>query len=370
MKLESGQITSSQYMLSVACFIQSAALLSSFFTPITRQDSWLVVIFGMVAAIPVLLVYSGIMSSFPGKNLIQICNEAFGRVGGAIISLMFIWFFLTLTSLHTRDLGMLVRQTVLVETPTVYTTSLYIILCAYALLKGIKVVMRYAFAFVIISFLLTIVSILLTLNIMDARNFLPMLTLPAIKYVQGTNTVLSIPFGDLIAFLMVAPNVSQGKKRKRFYLFSGFLLGSATIFAVVARDTAVLGSVGALFSSPSFETLRLANLSNMLNRMEILFIVVLVIMLFFKIAVLYYVTVLATAQLFGLKSYHPLVLMLGALVIAYSVFVYPDETVHAASGREIVPIFWLLFEFFLPLLLLIVGRARGLHKTPPSKEAA
>jgi spore germination protein KB len=362
MQLESGRMTSSQYMFSVVCFIQSAALLSAFFTPITQQDSWFVVLLAMVAAIPVLLVFTGIMSSFPGKNLIQICSEVFGRVGGAIISLMFIWFFLTLSSLHTRDLGMLIRQTILVETPTVLTTSIYIILCAYVLFKGVKTVMRYALSFAIMSYLLTITSILLTLNIMDFKNFMPVFSLPVIKYVQGANTVLSIPFGDLIAFLMIAPNVSQGKRGKRFYLFSGFVLGSIAIIAVVARDTAVLGNVGTLFSSPSFETLRMANVSNMLNRMEVLFIIVLAIMLFFKIAILYYVTVLAVAQLFGLKSYHPLILMLGALIIAYSVFVYPNENIHAASGREIVPIFWLLFEFLLPLLVLIVGRARGVHK--------
>ena len=368
MALETGRITTFQYMLSVACFIQSSSLLSAFFTPITQQDSWLVVIFSIIAAVPVLLVFSGIMRSFPNKNIIQICQIVFGRIGGAVVSLMFIFFYLTLSSLHTRDLGFLVRQTVLVETPTIVTVSLCIIVCAYAIMKGINVVTRYAPVFVLMSFLLTAISIILTLNIMDINNFKPMLTLPVIKYIQGTNTVVSIPFGDLIAFLMVVPHVIEGNRKKKVYLFSGFLIGSSTFLAVVARDTAVLGSVGLLFTSPSFETLRLANL-NSLNRMEVLFIIVLIVLLFFKIMLLYYVTVLATAQLIGLNSYHPLVLIIGALIISFSVFVYPNETIHTASGREVVPILWMLFEFLLPLLVLITARARGMHKlTPVGKE--
>jgi len=68
------------------------------------------------------------------------------------------------------------------------------------------------------------------------------------------------------------------------------------------------------------------------------------------------------AQLLGLKRYHPLVLIMGALILAYSFFVFPTSVVHASEGRETSAILWILFEFLLPLLVLIVGRARGLHK--------
>jgi spore germination protein KB len=168
---------------------------------------------------------------------------------------------------------------------------------------------------------------------------------------------------------MIAPYVAQGKRRKGVYLLGGFLIGGTTLLAIVARDIAVLGKVGPLFALPSFETLRLARVLN-LNRMEILFAIVLVVLLFFKICVLLYVSVLAVAQLLGLKRYHPLVLMLGALIIGYTFFVFPTSVIHASEGRETSAILWVLFEFLLPLLVLIVGRARGLHKKQPRQEAA
>lgn len=362
MNLEKGRITPFQYMLSIACFIQSSALLSAFFAPITRQDSWMVVIFGMIAAMPVLAVFAAIMRSFPGKNLIEITQAALGRVAGTVVSLIFIWFFLTLTALNLRDFGQFVRQIILVETPVVIVVSLCMALSVYTVMNGLKVVSRYSPIFVLMSLLLTIFAVVLTLHLMDMKNFLPMLTLEPVKYVQGTNIVLSIPYGEVVIFLMVSPYVAKGKKSKSVYLFGGFLIGSATILAVVARDTAVLGNAGSLFSLPSFETLRLIRITDALNRMEILFAIVLVVLLFFKVTILFYASIMAMAQLFNLKTYNPLVLIMAVFVVAYAYFVFPTAEIHSIYSRQTAPIAWVLFEFLLPLLVLIAGRARGLHK--------
>ena len=364
MKLESGRITPFQYMLSVACFLQSSAMLSAFFSPITRQDSWLVVIFGMIVAIPELLVFVAIMRSFPGKNLIEIAQDALGRVGGTIVSLMLIWFFLTLGGLNLRDFAQFTRQVILVQTPTVAVVSLCMLLCAYAVLNGIKVATRYAPVFSLMAIMLVVLATILTLNLMDFKNFLPILSQEPLVYVHSTNIVLSIPFGELILFLMISPSVSRGKRGMGAYLFGGFFIGSATIVSVVARDTAVLGRVGTLFALPSFETLRMIRITESLNRLEILFAIVLIVLLFFKITIIFYASVMAIAQLLRLKSYHPLVMILAAFIVGYSTFVFPSAEVHTAYSRDTSPILWVLFEFLLPLLILVVGRARGLHKQP------
>jgi spore germination protein KB len=370
MNLEKGRITSFQFMLSIACYIQASSLLSAFFAPITKQDSWMIVLFGMTAAAPVLLLYIIIIRSFPDKNLIEICKAVFGRAIGALVSLMFIFFFLTLTSLNLLDLSVFMRQTILVETPTVATVTLAMVVCAYAVYKGLKVVTRYAPAFVLLSYIVMVTAVVLTLNIMNFDNFLPILNQPVSSYVQGTHIIMTIPFGELVVFLMVAPAVKRQKKSVGVYIFGGFLLGSITLLTVVARDNAVLGNVAPLFTLPPFETLRMVSIAGALNRMEILFAIVLIILLFFKISFLFYVTVLATAQLFDLNSYHPLVLIMGALVIAYSTFIYPSTVTHADAGREVEPVLFLLFEMLLPLAILIVGRIRGLHKSQPLREAS
>lgn len=370
MKLETERITTFQYMISIVCYIQASALLPSFFTPIVKQDSWIVVLLGIITAMPFLFIYLALTRTFPGKNLIEMCECALGRAGGAVVSILFIWFFITLTSANLSSLGVFIRQTILVETPTIATISACMLICAFAVWKGLKVVTWYSTVFAIISYGLTALGIILMFQIMNFNNFLPMLDQPVAKYVQSTHIMTTIPYGELVIFLMVSPYVAPGKQRMRAYLIGGFLLGCATVLAVVARDTAVLGSAGFLFAQPSFETLRLVNIGQALNRMEIMFAIVLIVLFFFKIALLYYISALATAQLLHLKAYHPLVLIIGALIIAYATFIYPSTDTRAALGREILPILWLLFEFFLPLLVLAVGRARGLYKQTSINQAS
>lgn len=365
MQLEKGRITSFQFMITIASYLQASSLLTSFFTPLVKQDSWMIVLLGIVAALPLLLLYLALMRTFPGKNLIEMCQSALGSVVGNIVSLLFIWFFLTLTSVSLSSFGVFIRQTILVETPTFVTVVICMIFCAYAVTNGLKVLTRYVPVITLMGYSLTALGIVFTLEIMDFNNFLPMLTQPAEKYIQSVNIMTTIPFGELVVLLMITPYVSPGKKRRGTYMFGGFLLGCITMLAVILRDTAVLGNVGMLSAQPSFETLRMVNIGTALNRMEIVFAIVLIVQMVFKIMFLYYVTVLATAQLFKLKSYHPLVLIMGALITVYSTFAYPSTVVRATLGREALPIFWLLFELLLPLGLLIVGRARKLHKQLP-----
>lgn len=362
MKLEKGRITAFQFMITIASYLQASSLLTSFFTPLVKQDSWMIVLLGIVAALPLLLIYLALMRTFPGKNLIEMCQSALGSVVGNIVSLLFIWFFLTLASVSLSSFGVFIRQTILVETPTIATVVICMIFCAYAVTNGLKVLTRYVPVITLMGYSLTALGIVFTLEIMDFNNFLPMLTQPAEKYIQSVNIMTTIPFGELVVLLMITPYVSPGKKRRGTYLFGGFLLGCITMLAVILRDTAVLGNVGMLSAQPSFETLRMVNIGTALNRMEIVFAIVLIVQMVFKIMFLYYVTVLATAQLFKLKTYHPLVLIMGVLITVYSTFAYPSTVVRATLGREALPIFWLLFELLLPLGLLIVGRVRGFHK--------
>jgi spore germination protein KB len=97
-----------------------------------------------------------------------------------------------------------------------------------------------------------------------------------------------------------------------------------------------------------------------LSRMEILFAIVLIILLFFKITFLYYVTVKAAGYMLKIRKKRSLVQIIGALVIIYSLTIYPSSVEHAASGREITPILWLLFELIIPLITLVVAKIRKL----------
>ncbi len=358
MKLESGKITPAQLMFAAACFIQASSLLSAFLVGVTAADSWFAVILGILCCVPLLMIYIGLLKLFPGKNLVEINRLAYGKIIGPVASLLQIVFILTLASLNLRDLDVFVKQTIMDKTPDIVLMLCCILVSALAIHYGIEVVLRYGFMFILLSGFVLLISLLLAANQMDFNNFLPMLQMPPIKYVQGANIALSIPFGELFVFLMIAPYVHEKKRKFGRYFIGGFLLGGILFLLVVFRDTAVLGNTIGLFALPAFETLRLVSLLGAISRMEILFATVLIALLFFKVSVLYYAAVLAIAQIFNMKSYRPIILVTGILIIGYSFTLYPSNVQHANSGRETSTILWQLFETVIPFFALILGAVK------------
>lgn len=364
MKYESYKMTSIQFLLSVACHIQASTLLTAFFVSISKQDSWLVVIFGALICLPFLLVYCALMNKFKGMNLIDINMAVFGNIGGTLVSLCYCWFFLTLSSLTLLDFGHFVANTAMQQTPRAVVLSLFIVVCAWAVRGGLRTVVRYNLFFVATSICVTLTTIVLALNLMKLCNFLPILDLPLKSYINSAHVVATIPFGETVAFMMIAPFVKlkEGGDYKKYFL-GGIGLGGCTLILVVARDNAVLGRMLSFFSMPTFETQRLVNLSKALSRMEVLFAAILMLLLFAKIILLFYVTSLALAQILRLQSYQPLVFSLAAFITIYSLILYDSSVQHAASAQQIVPIFWSFFEFLLPTATLIVAKLRKLPQS-------
>jgi len=365
-RIDKGQISGTQFMFSVACFIQASAPLTTFISAVTLQDSWLVLLFGAVLCLPLIWLYRTLMVMFPEQNLLQILVEVYGPVVGKVIGVAYIWFFFTLASLNLTDLGKFTKLTIMQETPNVVLVLMCVLVSALAVRNGIKLVTKYSTLFTIITFILLSIGTILMLNQIKLENFMPMFDQPVGKYVQGIHIISTIPFGELVVFLMIHPYVKLSRRDATKYLFLGFGLGVITILVILLLNIGVLGNLLGMFTLPTLVTLRLVNLGMALSRMEILFAVILVMLLFFKITLLYYVSVLATAQLFKVKAYRQLALAAGALLIAYGLTLYPSLVEQAASAQEIVPFLWTPFEILIPLLTFFIAKLR---KLPNAKEA-
>jgi len=368
MNIEKSRISPLQFMFAIMCFIRSSSLLSSFFTPIVNQDSWLVIIFGMIVSLPVLWIYISLSKAFPKSNLIEINDLVFGRIGGKIISAFYLWFFFTLTALNLRDLGIFVGKSTMSKTPPVLIIIVFILLCAWAVYYGLEVVTRYGIVFILISSAILLLSFLVSVNIMHRESFLPILNQPLKSYIQGTNIITMIPFGELVVFLMIVPYVDFKQKKLVRYFMGGFLLGGLLLLAVILRDLAILGNTLKYFSLPSFETLRIIRLFDSLGHMEILFAILLIILLFFKVTLLFYISLLALSYWLKIETFRPFILPVAALLVAYSFIMFESSMQQTAFAREIIPFFWPIFEMLLPFITLIVAYIRELPKKNREKE--
>jgi len=352
---EKNIISGKQFMFTIACFIQSSALLSAFIAAITLQESWIPSIISIILCIPFFILYSKLSKLFPNKTYVQIIEIILGPFFGKILNIFYIAFFFVLTSLNIRDLSNLTKITTLNKTPDLVIILICVSVCSITITYGLKTITQLGKLFTITSIAVTIISILLLIEEFCLPNLLPVFSLKFINYVQATHIAMTIPFGELIVFLMITPNVKMKENKLTKYFISGFLIGGFTFLFSILRDIAVLGNTFSVFTTPSLITFRLIHVGEVLSRMEILFAIILIMLLFFKINFLYYITMITIKDSFKLKSFKKLIKIVGATLIIASITIQTDPLTHMHTARTVEPFIWVLFEFAFPTIIFLIA---------------
>jgi len=361
MKLEKGVISSSQLMLLIISFIQGAHLTMGFISGIIKHDIWLVVLAALLISVPFILIYVTLAQRFPGKNLVQINDSVYGHYLGKFISVLYILFFLTVAAQNLIFVGYFLTTFIIPETPIWIIIIMFAFVCSWAVRNGIEVIARCTFLFVIITAAAVLLVTLLLLKDMEFTNFLPIFEVSLKDFVQGVHVVSTISFCEIVVFLMVIPYTNKIKQAKNSILL-GLILGAAQLFIIVVRDTAVLGILESVMASPSFEVVRLIDIAHIITRLDILIAIVLLVTMFMKVSIFYYATVLGIAQLFKLRSYVPMVLPIGVIIISYAVLASGSSAEYNYIAAHVWPMAALPLEFIIPPLTLLTAKIRRLPK--------
>ncbi len=254
MKLEQGRISSRELIFAVFCFMQGTMLRSGFIISVTRSDSWAMAITGLLMTLPLVAVYAGLMRRFPGKSLIEIDDIVFGPVLGKVISALYLFFFLSLAALNTRDLSNFVVDYMMPETPLAAVGILFLFGCVYAIRKGIEPLLRLSVVFCILTVAAVAVNSIFILKDVEFTFLKPLFQQPLMKYVQGTVTVTAVPMGEILTFTTIAPML--GKDKKTFKPLSlGLILSAAFLAVIMLRDLVTLGQVGSCRCRPLIRAL-------------------------------------------------------------------------------------------------------------------
>lgn len=382
MKLTRESISANDLMFAVFCFMQGTILRSGFIIGVTRQDSWAMAFTGFLLTLPLVAIYAVLLRKFPGKNLIEIDDIVFGPALGKIVSLLYLFFFVSLAALNTRDLGGFVVGYMMPETPNGVVILVFLIGCVYAIRKGIENLLHMSAFICIIALCALTVNIILILGDVQPEFLKPFLRLKPMEYVQGTVSVAAVPMGEILTFTMLTPMLGKGKRAGK-PLFLGLLISAVSMAIVILRDIMTLGPLVAIVSLPSFESVRYVSLASILTRLESVYAVVLILLFLFKVCLLLYAFALGLTQILNRNSalpaivadksparnteppriqgsYPPLLLVSAALVFFYSMFVFESVMENMDWGATAAPFFSLTYEFLLPGVTLLVACARKL----------
>ncbi|NCU32358.1 MAG: spore gernimation protein, partial [Candidatus Moranbacteria bacterium] len=202
-------ISSRQMMFSVGTFIMASSLLIKSLYSYLKQEAWIGVVLGFLISLPVIWIYQALAKRFPSKSLIEINDAVFGRIVGKVVSVLYTFFFLSLTCLNTRELGDFVKSVILYKTPKVIIIIMFIFVCAFAIQKGIRNLTRCSAIFVIVTIASVLFYFLLLINEIKLQNLLPMVTMPIENYLIGTHLVTALPLCEIFVFFMLLPYMQK-----------------------------------------------------------------------------------------------------------------------------------------------------------------
>ncbi len=358
--LEQGRISGSQLVFLMVGFLLGSSVIM---TPgrSVQQDAWIAIIIGAVEGGIFALISTTLARRFPGKTIVEILETAFGPYLGKVIAGMFIWYAFHIGSIVIRNFTDFFTTTIMPETPSIVFAALLISVSAFAVGNGLEVITRCSLVLVPITIFLLITALLVQLNQLEFKNFLPLLETPIWELLKVSQSVAIFPFGETFFFLMIFPFLNQTKEYRNKTLI-GILVAALILILVILRSIGALGATKSLFTYPSYEAVKLINLPFVNTRFEIIVVINFLTMGFLKIAVLHYSTVLGLGQIFNLRSIRSLIIPIGVLMIIFSIINFTSISENFEFNETANPIYSMFFQLVIPLLTLMVVIIRKLPR--------
>ena len=358
MFLEKGKISNFQLSVLVAGIVLGT---SAILTPgqAAGHDAWIAVSLGLMEGLLITCIFTALAKQFKDKTITEINSLVYGKILGKCISVLFIWYLFHLGALVLNNYIRFLNLQLYPNTPKTVGLLLLMLVCASAVGRGIEVVARCGLILVPLTILVAFGDTFFVIPHFNLNNLMPILDLPIGKLLWAAHGTASFPFAETAAFLMVFAFLD--KSGKEFSAVSrGLLIAGIILIAVAARNAAVLGQMATVQNYPSYLTAQVIDIGDILTRLEVLVAINLITMGFIKISVLYYGAVLGLAQVFNLRSYRPLILPAGILMVILALTNVGNSMEMFAFASKDYPIYAVPFQIGIPLITLVVAKLRRL----------
>ena len=232
--------------------------------------SWISLVFSLVLAVPLILLWVGLLAQFPKDDFFGISQKLFGTAGSKLIAAAVgIYSFITLSwtlGNYTSFITMLSSRNTNKQIPGMLVAAVA------ALIVGMGMRVICGSARIFLGFLLCSLAVTLPLSILSLEPSafpLPILGDNKLGVFEGALSLAMMPFGEILLLLFVLPPQGKGK-RGRGIIF-GALIAFGVMLVVFLRNVMMLGerSMDCLYFH-SFYALRILGIGSFFQRMEIL----------------------------------------------------------------------------------------------------
>ena len=328
-----------------------------------KQDAWIAIIIAISWSVILLLMFSRILSLYPGKDLFDILQIVMGRFIGKIISILMILFAFHDGATILRSLSEFTNILVLPDTPVVVPMIFFTILLIWSVKRGIEVLGRWSELFIWVVILSFLTVSLLSISEMDISKLKPILYNDFKPVLRGAFSSFSYPLGETVIFTMVFSNISKIKNYKKIFM-TGLLIGGGLIFLATLRNILILGSgtISRIYF-PSTMVASVIHIGAMFQRLEMGVVIVFLVCTFVKVSICLFAVCNGISKVLEFDDYKFISAPIALLMLSFSFIIYKSNMEMSFWTLEIWPYYSFLFEVIIPLVIFIVAEIRSRSST-------
>ncbi|MDA7026473.1 GerAB/ArcD/ProY family transporter [Bacillus sp. CLL-7-23] len=356
--MEKAKISAKQLFVLMVLFELGSALL--IFPGLSgKQDSWLAILFGGLGGIILFLMYHYLYQLDPNASPYETVSNLLGQRIGWIVSFLYIMYATYIAARVLRDFGEMLLISAYPGTPLLFVNGLLIIVCIFSVRKGIEVLARTGEILFTIMTLLALIGccLIIASGLIHIDNLKPVLGNGIKPVINSTLTqTLYFPFGELIVFIVILPYLNRPKEVRKTGIWA--IIVSALILAVnTATNISVLGVDLTLRSRfPLLSTIQTIQVAEFLDRLDVFFMLVLIIGGFFKVSLFVYAVNIGASMLFKVEHPTRLVVPSGLIILILSVSIASNISEHVVEGLDIAPMFvHLPIQIIFPAVLCLIA---------------
>ncbi|WP_338449728.1 GerAB/ArcD/ProY family transporter [Niallia oryzisoli] len=324
-----------------------------------KQDAWMAILIAMVGGFLLFLIYHRLYQYYPNIPLTEYVQKLTGKIFGRFFAFLYILYFSYVAARVLRDFGEMLVTVAYLETPLFIANALFMVVIIYSVRKGIEVLARAGELFFVLIYILAISGFILLVasGTIDVNNLRPVLEEGIMPILTSAFTeTLFFPFGEVIVFAMIMPYLNKPEKVKKTGLLAIGLSG-INLTLVMAMNICVLGvDLTSRSPFPLLSTIQTIQIAEFLERLDVYFMIAMIIGGFFKICLFIYAAVAGASGIFNISQPEKLVYPMGLVILFLSITIASNYTEHLHEGiTHITFILHLPFQVIIPSFLLVIA---------------
>lgn len=356
--MDNNEVSSRQMICMMGMLIIGSSAILSIGSE-AKQDAGIAIVIATITIIPIVILYSRLASLYPGKDFFEILDLVYGKYLGYIITILFTWYIFHVGTLVLRNFSEFITAVSIPDTPHFALFMVMGLLSVWITKSGIEVLGRISVVTLPLLVFDVLLLSILSLPLIDIDLVRPLFYNDFKPILKGTFAVMTFPYGELVIFLVLLSNVKNQKKGYSRLFIISILIGGSTMFLAAVRNILVLGieTISKLYF-PSYAAARLINIGNFFQRVEVLISAAFLFSGLIKISICVYASCKGFAKIFRIKNYKVVVAPVTLLMMHLASIIYEstmemfDWTVNIGKYYD-VP-----FQFFIPLLTLVIAEIR------------